>query len=439
MYHAEHCGCPGGDALLLVTDDGAEFRLARCPVPSDGWGGRGSGRWWPSDTGQDHTSWTPVARGPGRAPRAGRTPSPTTSCCPTGPRASSGCGVRTGDLGGDGLVVRPSTTPGALALATNAEFDTRSVVVEEETWLEPTVWSTVSLDDGVEDRGDAAYRARARPGGLRRGDEEFPAPDGTPVPATVVRHRDTELDGTAPCLVWGYGAYESNDDPEWNPSLPSLLDRGVVFVMSHPRRRLPRAALVVRRAAGAQAAHLRRPRRGRRRARRRGPRRRHPDRHSRPERRRPAAGCRALAAPGPVAGGGRRGAVRRRGHDDARPRHPAHRQRVGRVGRPAAGRRLRLDARLLAVRPPAAGGHPARPAGDRGAARPAGEVCTSRPSGWPPSARATPTGRRAACSASRPAPAPTPGPSGRFAHLAYEAEVFAWLLDRLGVEGAPRG
>jgi oligopeptidase B len=25
------------------------------------------------------------------------------------------------------------------------------------------------------------------------------------------------------------------------------------------------------------------------------------------------------------------------------------------------------------------------------------------------------------------------GPSGRFGHLAYEAEVAAWLLDRLGV------
>ncbi len=28
------------------------------------------------------------------------------------------------------------------------------------------------------------------------------------------------------------------------------------------------------------------------------------------------------------------------------------------------------------------------------------------------------------------------GPSGRFAHLAYEAEVAAWLLDRLGVTNA---
>jgi len=25
------------------------------------------------------------------------------------------------------------------------------------------------------------------------------------------------------------------------------------------------------------------------------------------------------------------------------------------------------------------------------------------------------------------------GPAGRYAHLGYEAEVYAWLLDRLGV------
>jgi oligopeptidase B len=32
------------------------------------------------------------------------------------------------------------------------------------------------------------------------------------------------------------------------------------------------------------------------------------------------------------------------------------------------------------------------------------------------------------------------GPSGRFGHLAYEAEIAAWLLDRLEVAGAgPRG
>ena len=55
------------------------------------------------------------------------------------------------------------------------------------------------------------------------------------MPATVLRHRDTPLDGTAPALLYGYGAYEAVDEPEWDPALPSLLDRGVVYVHAHIR------------------------------------------------------------------------------------------------------------------------------------------------------------------------------------------------------------
>jgi oligopeptidase B len=63
----------------------------------------------------------------------------------------------------------------------------------------------------------------------------FAAPDGTPVGATLIRHRDTPLDGSAPALVYGYGAYEYTFEPDWDPALPSLLDRGVVFVHAHVR------------------------------------------------------------------------------------------------------------------------------------------------------------------------------------------------------------
>jgi len=31
------------------------------------------------------------------------------------------------------------------------------------------------------------------------------------------------------------------------------------------------------------------------------------------------------------------------------------------------------------------------------------------------------------------------GPAGRFAHLGYEAEVYAWILDRLGLAGGTDG
>jgi oligopeptidase B len=55
------------------------------------------------------------------------------------------------------------------------------------------------------------------------------------VPVTLVLRRDTPLDGTAPALLYGYGAYEYTFEPEWDPALPSLLDRGVVFAHAHVR------------------------------------------------------------------------------------------------------------------------------------------------------------------------------------------------------------
>ncbi|HEU0041364.1 MAG TPA: prolyl oligopeptidase family serine peptidase, partial [Jiangellaceae bacterium] len=61
------------------------------------------------------------------------------------------------------------------------------------------------------------------------------APDGTRVPISVVRHRDTPVDGSAPCLLYGYGAYEASMDPWFSISRLSLLDRGFVFAIAHVR------------------------------------------------------------------------------------------------------------------------------------------------------------------------------------------------------------
>lgn len=55
------------------------------------------------------------------------------------------------------------------------------------------------------------------------------------MPVTLVRHRDTPLDGTAPALFYGYGAYEATFDPLWDAALPSLLDAGVVFALVQVR------------------------------------------------------------------------------------------------------------------------------------------------------------------------------------------------------------
>jgi oligopeptidase B len=61
------------------------------------------------------------------------------------------------------------------------------------------------------------------------------APDGVRVPVSVVHRADLALDGSAPCLLYGYGAYEIPSDPVFSSSLISLLDRGFVSAIAHVR------------------------------------------------------------------------------------------------------------------------------------------------------------------------------------------------------------
>lgn len=61
------------------------------------------------------------------------------------------------------------------------------------------------------------------------------ASDGTRIPISIVHHRDTPLDGSAPSYIYGYGAYGSSTDPEFARSMLSLLDRGFVYALAHVR------------------------------------------------------------------------------------------------------------------------------------------------------------------------------------------------------------
>jgi oligopeptidase B len=62
-----------------------------------------------------------------------------------------------------------------------------------------------------------------------------PAADGVQIPVSVVRHKDTAFDGTAPLCLYGYGSYEISIDPTFSTMRLSLLDRGMVFAIAHIR------------------------------------------------------------------------------------------------------------------------------------------------------------------------------------------------------------
>ncbi|MBM0236415.1 S9 family peptidase [Micromonospora sp. ATA32] len=61
------------------------------------------------------------------------------------------------------------------------------------------------------------------------------ADDGTRVPISLVCRADTPRDGSAPCVIYGYGSYEASMDPWFSIARLSLLDRGVIFAVAHIR------------------------------------------------------------------------------------------------------------------------------------------------------------------------------------------------------------
>ncbi|WP_298757385.1 S9 family peptidase [uncultured Psychroserpens sp.] len=61
------------------------------------------------------------------------------------------------------------------------------------------------------------------------------AQDGTKIPMSLVRRRDTKLDGNAPVLQYAYGSYGSTIDPYFSTIRLSLLDRGFIYVITHVR------------------------------------------------------------------------------------------------------------------------------------------------------------------------------------------------------------
>ncbi|MEU3452566.1 S9 family peptidase [Micromonospora sp. NPDC006766] len=61
------------------------------------------------------------------------------------------------------------------------------------------------------------------------------ADDGTRVPISLVCRKGTPRDGSAPCVIYGYGSYEASMDPWFSIARLSLLDRGVIFAVAHIR------------------------------------------------------------------------------------------------------------------------------------------------------------------------------------------------------------
>lgn len=140
------------------------------------------------------------------------------------------------DLDGQNVIeVPPSLSAGSMRVEHAEDYDAGSVIIVEESLIEPLVWYKLDLATGEREMVKRREVPGYDPADYRTERVTAPARDGTPIPVTLAYHAATPLDGTAPCLLYGYGAYEACCDAKFSVGLPSLLDRGVVYAIAHIR------------------------------------------------------------------------------------------------------------------------------------------------------------------------------------------------------------
>jgi prolyl oligopeptidase len=73
------------------------------------------------------------------------------------------------------------------------------------------------------------------PGNLVSTEVKAKSHDGTLVPLSIVHRKGLKLDGTAPTILYGYGAYGISQTPFFRPQYLAWFERGGVFAVAHVR------------------------------------------------------------------------------------------------------------------------------------------------------------------------------------------------------------
>ncbi len=123
-----------------------------------------------------------------------------------------------------------------VGLGENREFDTDFLRLRYSSLVTP--WSV--LDYRFAERRLETRKVQKIPSGydpsLYLGERRWAiSHDGTRVPISILRRRDVPLDGTAPLYLYGYGAYGHGLEPAFGTARLSLVERGVIYAVAHVR------------------------------------------------------------------------------------------------------------------------------------------------------------------------------------------------------------
>ncbi|MBE0581039.1 S9 family peptidase [Devosia sp.] len=124
----------------------------------------------------------------------------------------------------------------SLGMSVGYEFDTSVFRLTYSSPTTPSRTYDVDLETGIR----TLLKEQEVPSGHNPDDYETrrlfaTAADGELVPVTVLYRKGTRLDGSAPALLYGYGAYGMSMPSAFSISALSLVDRGFVHATAHIR------------------------------------------------------------------------------------------------------------------------------------------------------------------------------------------------------------
>jgi oligopeptidase B len=126
--------------------------------------------------------------------------------------------------------------PHDVALSSNPESDTATIRFTYTSLNEPDTEYSYDMDS----RARKQLKVKEIPGGYKPDDYVTErvvalARDGTGVPISLIYRKGLKKDGSAPCLLYGYGSYGLNMPMEFDAVRVSYLDRGAVYAIAHIR------------------------------------------------------------------------------------------------------------------------------------------------------------------------------------------------------------
>jgi oligopeptidase B len=124
----------------------------------------------------------------------------------------------------------------SLSMADGYEFDTDTLRFHYSSMTTPDQ----AYDYNMETRERVLRKTQEVPSGHNAADYVTrrlyaPAGDGETVPVTLLYRASTPLDGSAPVLLYGYGAYGISIPANFSTNPLSLADRGFIYAIAHIR------------------------------------------------------------------------------------------------------------------------------------------------------------------------------------------------------------